>query len=126
MIGSQPNSAKIYFEITYFNGEVKECPICNSSFEDVTLLLDKNWCCPDCGVKLHIKIECNGAKRVIQRLLEHELKPGMVLLRDRDYLVYELISILNYSKSKKLCLREFGSIDAQTNKYYNDVLGTWK
>ncbi|OAB32706.1 hypothetical protein PMSD_17200 [Paenibacillus macquariensis subsp. defensor] len=124
-IRSQPNSAGKLFEITNFDEERNECPLCKNSYEDEMLLLDKNWCCPDCGLKLNIKIEHDGSKRVIERLLVHELEARMILLRDRDCSIYELLSIQKYGQSTKLCLEGLGSIDAKTNKYYNCVLGKW-
>ncbi|WP_440110219.1 hypothetical protein [Paenibacillus sp. QZ-Y1] len=109
----------------YFEGEVIYCPNCKQTLIDYDLILENNWECPECSVKLVVQTECDGVKRSVERMLVDELEEGMLIVVDRINSIHELLSIQVYSQSTKLRLRGFGSIDAQEHKYYENVLGSW-
>jgi hypothetical protein len=114
-----------WVDYNYYDGEVIYCPVCKRTFDDYDSILENNWECSECNVKLHIQTECGGDKRTVERLLVDELEEGMFLVLDRRYSIHELLSIQVYSQSTKLRLKDHGSIDAQEHKYYDNVLGSW-
>ncbi|WKL03189.1 hypothetical protein Q0F98_05825 [Paenibacillus amylolyticus] len=125
IMSQKVESLGYWVSYNYFKGEIIYCPNCKQTLIDYDLILENNWECPECSVKLVVQTDCNGDKRSVERMLADELEEGMLIVVDRINSVHELLAVDVFSKSTKLRLKGFGSINAQEHKYYDNVIGSW-